>query len=512
MRMGQHQPTDDDQAAGACHDAAELARFGYRQQLARTMGGFSSFAVSFSLISILTGIFTNFGAGLAQVGPAVIWSWVVAVIGQLLVALMVAELAARFPLSGYGYQWATRLIGPRFGYFVGWLLLAQWLAGFPGICKTFAEQIHLALGAVLEAPPSVSWLTVGAITLVTLIHLWGIRLAALVNDFGVVAEIIGAAAITLVLLAIWLGSGTTKMSFLFKSTHLATGSPATWQAFGLSLLLGAWCITGFEAAADLAEETRKPRETVPRAVILSVLSSGIGGFLMLAAFILSIQNLTEIQKSDAPLVEVIHSQVGPTAMTALLVIVTVSIFACGVASMAAVTRLLFALARDNMLPASRILSQVHSKHQTPTYAILTIWLLTCVVVLLLEWQQALDIITSIATVAGYLGYGGIVLAGLVGLRHADWSPGFQLGRWRTLVGVVALVWTAVVVVALTIPNPAAPRPYAPLVATSAAIGVGALFYLVWIRQRIANGTAGPPPLANDELTEPAAVLAAPETV
>jgi amino acid transporter len=514
-------PADSDR-----RDNLELAHFGYRQQLARTMGGFSSFAVSFSLISITTGIFTNFGHGLRHAGPAVIWSWTIAVIGQFLVALVVAELANHMPLSGYGYQWASRLVGPRFGFFVGWFLLLQWLTGFPGICHTLARELHSYVVLINPSymPVGPAGLTAAVIAAIAVVHLYGIRLAALVNDLGVIAEIVGAALIIVVLLGIWLIAGNQSPSFLFDSTSYATAAPATWHGWALSLLLGAWCITGFEGAADLAEETHRPRATVPRAVITSELSSGIGGFLMLAAFLFSIEGLRDTQASGAPLLLIIQSKLGDRFTPLVMLVVFVSIFACGVASMAAATRLVFALARDNMLPGSPVLKGVDADHGTPRAAIVLVWLLSTAVVLALEGSGVLMFITSIATLAGYLGYGGIVLAAILGLRlrpavsriATSNDTGlinpperiFELGRWRGPVCWAALAWTVLLVIAVSLPihngHPVSAtttrtpgllaqlRPYAPLCATSGAIGVGVLLYGMFVRPRLRDGTAGPP--------------------
>lgn len=104
------------------------------------MGSFSSFAVAFSLNSVFSGVFANFGDGLRQVGGALGWSWALVLMGQMLVALVLAELSTRFPLSGYGYQWTGRLVNPHFGFFLGWLLILQFPSGFPGVCATLATQ------------------------------------------------------------------------------------------------------------------------------------------------------------------------------------------------------------------------------------------------------------------------------------------------------------------------------------------------------------------------------------
>jgi len=469
------------------HDAQDLRTLGYAPQLKRSMGAFSSFAISFSLISITTGIFANFQLGIRQAGPAVIWSWSVVVVGQLLVALVIAELSTHYPLSGYGYQWSSRLVSPRFGYFVGWLLLLQFLTGFPGVCNALAEYMHGFLQLDPDGWITVPRLTVLIISAIALIHIGGIRLASRVNDVGVTAEIAGSVLITVVLLALFGFASERGFEVLLDSTNFDTGRPATIGAFALSLLMGAWCLTGFEAAADLAEETHRPRRTVPRAVIASELSSGIGGFFMLLAFILAISSLTQVQESDVPLLTILRSRFGDRLIVAAMLIVFVSIFACGVASMAATTRLLFSLARDNMLPLSGLLKRVHPAKKSPVYAILVVWLVSSSVVLGLE---ELGLITSISATAGYLGYGGIILASLRAPRGRAQDGRFTLGRWRVPIAVAALVWTAVVAGALTIPS--LDGSHLAAWSTLVGIGVGTVLYFTLIRRRIARGQAGPP--------------------
>lgn len=485
--------------AGDERDAAELRRFGYLQQLRRSMGWFSSFAISFSMISISTGIFANFGMALVQVGPGLLWSWCLVVVGQLLVAVVLAELAVHYPLSGYGYQWASRLINPHFGFFVGWLLVLQYVTGFPGICQTLATQLHAVWenwlhqnhGPEFVVPVSVPWLTVGVMTVTALIHLFGIRLASLVNSAGVVAEIVGSTLITVVLLALFGLSRPDALTYIFEFPNHASGLPAGLPAFALSLLMGAWCITGFEAAADLSEETHDPRRNVPRAILSSQLSAGIGGFLMLLAFVLAIEDLPALQQAASdgkhPLVEIIRSRLGNRPTTGLMLIVMVAVFNCGVASLAHTSRLLFALARDNMLPGSQTLKAVHPQSQSPVNAILTVWMASSLVVLTME---NLQLITSVATVSGYLGYGMMVLTSLWARRARGRQEGFRLSKLSTAVAVAALVWTIVVVLALTIP--ATDGGHLPVISTAAGIGLGLLLYVGVVRGRLARGEAGPP--------------------
>lgn len=471
-------------------DANELQRFGYQQQLRRSMGHFSSFAVAFSLISVFTGVFANFGHGLRQVGGGVVWSWLIVLAGQMLVALVLAELSTRFPLSGYGYQWTSRLVNPHFGFFVGWLLTLQFLTGFPGVCATLATQLGNWLGGSWAAPSGITALTLGVIALTALVHLFGIRLASQVNNVGVWTELLGVTALSAVLIGIALARESAP-AILLDSTNAATAQPAGLGAWALSLLVGAWCLTGFEAAADLAEETRQPRRVVPRAILLSLLSSGVAGFLMLSGVLLAISELPAAQKADNPLLHTLQLVLGGAWMTPVLVVVGISVFACGLASMAATSRLLFAMARDRMLPGSRWLAFVAEGHRTPRNAILFIWAASSAVVLGLP---TLDIITQISAVAGYLGYAGIVVAALRQPASRA-TEGFRLGPARRWIGGAALVWVLGLVAALTIP----PTPLAgivtqhlPAISTAIAIAVGFVLYLVVIRRRLVRGEAGPP--------------------
>lgn len=481
-------------------DANDLQRFGYRPQLRRTMGLFSSFAIAFSLISITTGIFAGFQQGIREAGPAVLWSWGVVVLGQFLVALVLAELSTVFPLSGYGYQWTSRLVNPHYGFFVGWLLLLQFLTGFPGVCNTLASYLHgflwPAVNGVSHAPISVPWLTVVVISLVAFIHLLGIRWASRINDAGVIAEIAGSALIALVLLAVCGFHRQEGWGILFNTTSYETGQPARFSGFALSLLMGAWCLTGFEAAADLAEETRQPRKTVPPAILGSLLGSGVGGFFLLLAFILAIGDLAAVQASATPLLDIIQLRLGAGTVNALMIVVFISILACSVASMAAATRLIFSLSRDHMLPGSSFLAKVNPAHATPSYAIGTVWLISSAVVLGLE---KLAVITSISAVSGYLGYAGILWAALASAKRSAWAASdsqaqeeatFSLGRWRRPIGMGALLWTLLLTAALTIP--AVDGGHLPAITTAVACTLGAAIYFALVRKRILQGTAGPP--------------------
>ena len=472
-------------------DSRELQKLGYKQQLNRTMGGFSSFAISFSLISVLTGIFANFNFGFSQVGGAIAWSWLLVGFGQFLVALVMSDLSTRFPISGYGYQWTARLINPHYGFFVGWFLLVQFITGFPGTSQAMAVTLNTMLGGE-SSGWTVSLITLAIITSVTIIHLYGIKIVSLVNNLGVYAELAGVSVLITALVVIWLISGAVNTENLFKSVNAVSQNAAGFSSFALSLLLGAWCLTGFEAAADLAEETKSPRKHVPRAVISSQLSAALAGFLILVLLVLSAGNIGLTQGSDNALIAILENSIGTRATAATGMVVMLSIYACAVASMATATRLLFSMSRDNIFPFSSFLAKVNQKRQTPQIATLVIWVFSTMVILAF---RRIEIITSVGAVAAYLGYSGIMLATLITRKEMKPIEGFSLGRWRKSIQVLSLIWTLIVVAALSIPETdiqGVAVKYLPALMAIIVATAGALLYLLSVRKKIIKGIAGPP--------------------
>jgi amino acid transporter len=476
---------------GAADDALDLEQFGYKQQLKRSMGSFSSFAISFSLISVITGVFANFAFGIQQVGGVLIWSWLLVGFGQLLVALVMADLSNHYPISGYGYQWSSRLTNSHIGFFIAWALLMQFITGFPGVSQALVTTV-VGLSYQQVGQWTITFFTVIVISVIMLIHIFGIRLVTIINEIGVWAEIVGVIVIILVLWGIWIFSGTLDLSNLFISKNVETGQNVNFSSFALSLLVGAWCLTGFEAAADLAEETHQPKRTVPLTILSSHIAATLTGFLMIAGLIISIDDIGLLQESSNPILLVLESKMGATIVQVLTFIVVLSILACGLASMATASRLIYSMARDNMLPFSSILARVDEKYKTPRNATLFVWALGCIFVVII---RQLEIINSISAVAGYLGYCGILISTLITKKQNKPISGFSLGKWKKPIQGIALIWTLLVVSALTIPETQVigmDEKHLPAKSTFVAFCIGILIYLLIIRRRILRGEAGTP--------------------
>src|SRR5689334_10545945 len=176
-------------------DEADLARFGYKQELKRSLGVFSSFAVAFSYISPSTGIFTLFFLGLTTVGGVFIWSWPIVAIGQFIIALGWAELSSHYPVAGSVFQWTKYLSGKTYSWFTGWIYL------FAGILTVTSVCVTLPL-ALIPAFQNMGWnlanshhnqriIAIVTLMLITILNIFGVRLVALINNTGVLFEILG---------------------------------------------------------------------------------------------------------------------------------------------------------------------------------------------------------------------------------------------------------------------------------------------------------------------------------
>jgi len=423
------------------NDSRELAKFGYKQDLKRSMKKFSSFAVSFSLISILTGIFANFHFGFSEVGSFIPFSWTIVFVGQFIVALIMAELSVNFPISGYGYQWTYRLVGPKLGFTTGWLLLLQFLTGFPGICKALSILLSDLIFQNFNLNFSSLLISVVVIWIVTFIHLKGINLVSKINNFGVITEIIGV-----FILIIFLGY------FLFKKSDLdilnnlnnLSISDFTLKSFALSILLGAWCLTGFEAAADMSEETKNPKFTVPKSIKYSLVSSGILGLIiiLLSTIFLSTNNYQKINNNY--LTDMLQFEFGAPIYLTTLFFIIIAIFACAVACMATASRLIFSMSRDSILPKSKWLSFI-DKNKSPSNSLIFIGVISTLFIIIFK---KIELITSVSAISGYIGYCGIIYSSffLTGNNFINKIP--------KVLKTIGLVWCVFVVLCLLLPGQA----------------------------------------------------------
>jgi amino acid transporter len=442
-------------------DAADLARFGYKQELKRSLGLFSSFAVAFSYISPSTGIFTLFSLGLVTLGGVFIWTWPVVALGQFIVALNFAEVSSHYPIAGSVFQWTKYLANRSYSWFTGWIYL------FAGIITVTAVVATLPL-ALIPAINGLGWkglglggtqtvlhtqLVVALITLVviTVLNIYGVRLVALINNTGVLFEILGMFVFALVLMAFHNHQG-------FHVVTNSAGFPVNGSTFLAAMFMSLFVIYGFDTASTLSEETRDPRRAAPKAVLFSVVGAFIIGGVFLLGTLVAIPHLGAAVKAGWGPAQIIEANFPTAFATLYLFVVSAAIFVCCLSILAATIRLCFGMSRDNQLPISGVLSRVSPTLHTPVWSCIVIALLSAVPFIKYDGAGTIAIA---ATGMIYLSYflGNLVI---MAARTRGWpkvSAPFRLGRWGLLVNAVALLYGGAMIVNFAWPRVASnPEP------------------------------------------------------
>jgi urea carboxylase system permease len=427
----------DGSAGSMSSDTKDLESFGYKQELHRTLGLFSSFAAAFSYISPSTGIFTLFALGLITIGGVFIWSWPVVALGQIIVALNFAEVSSHYPVAGSVFQWTKYLAGRPYAWFTGWIYI------FAGIITVTSVVVTIPL-TVLPALYNMGWhvdagalhdqIWVAAIVLViiTVLNIFSIKLVATINNTGVIFEIIGMVVFAIVMLIV---HHHQSISIVTNSGGIHVTLPLFFAAMFMSLFV----IYGFDTASTLAEETNDPRRRAPQAVLMSVAGAFVIGAIFLIAMLMAIPNLGTAIKDGWGPAQIIDANFDKFWATVYLLVVTAAIFVCCMAIMAATVRLCFGMARDNRLPASRHLAKVHPQLRTPIWSCIAVAVIAAIPMLKYAGAGIVAIAaTAMIYLSYFLGNSAILYARTKGWPKVD-SP-FKLGRWGMLVNVLALAW------------------------------------------------------------------------
>jgi amino acid transporter len=472
-------------------DQNELSEFGYKQELRRTMDGYTSFALAFSMITITTTIFTLFAQPFQTVGGAAIWLWLPVMIGVLLIALVYGHLTVRLPVTGYAYQWSSRLVNPHYGWFTGWNAYLATFVGSAGIAVAFATVFAPDFWSSPTHGNVILLASIAIIAAVSL-NIVSITIASRLNNVGATAELVGTLGLTAAL-AVGLAF-FSKHQGLSVLTHVGSsaGSPVNIATVGLALLLPVYTLAGWEGSADLAEETHDPRRTAPSAMIRSVVISAVAAFFVYAVFALAIPgdlNKTVNATNENPLVAVFKYHFGQSASVVLQIVAFISIFSALLANITVATRTSFALARDNMLPLSGLWRYVNERTRTPIASTIAVGVVAIGVNFLSSGIATR--VLGIVSVAVYLTYGTTLVAVLIGVRRNTIpnAPAqyFSLGRWLVPVTLAGLLWCVIVIAYMTLPAP------------NKVVGeytiyfelAGLAWYLLRLRGKLLRGEAGP---------------------
>ena len=426
-------------------DERRLAELGYKQELNRSWSGFSNFAISFSIISILAGTFTTFGQAWNNGGPvAISWGWPIISAFILLIGFTMSELVSAYPTSGGIYWWSAKLGGAKAGFFTGWLNLIGLVAVTASVAYGCATFIDLTLSTFSESYAEGYSLTRVFITFVivlgiaSLLNIFSGHLMAIINNISVWWHVAGVALIVLILILV--PDTHQSMDFVFTERINNSGysdSKYWFLVLPLGLLLTQYTITGFDASAHLSEETHEASDAAARGLWQSIFYSAIGGWIILLAFLFAVQGDDVDKVASGGVAAIFTGALGSDWAALVLFISAAGQFFCTTACMTSASRMTFAFSRDGAMPGSRIWSKV-SKVRVPANAVLMVAVVSALITLpaLVEVNLGTEDEPLIVPVAFY----AVVSVAVIGLYLAflipiwlRWKAGdsFVPGRWTT---------------------------------------------------------------------------------
>jgi amino acid transporter len=428
-------------------DELEVQRLGYKPELPRTFNLFASFSVAFSFISVTSGVFGSFSLGLGYSGGYAAWAWLAVSAGQTIVALVFGMLASRIPLAGSSYQWVSRMAGPTLGWLQGWAFLMFVAISLLLVNYTLASTVIPPIFGYVGTTNNMMLVTAATTLVQGLILLFSTKIPERVNNVAVVTELLCTVGISVAITAAVIFKHHLHLGNLFqpevghKGSFTAIGGlfhSGWWQ---LALVMGIVSICGFEGSADMSEETLNPERNVPNAMWVSVVLSGIVGFMFIASLVVSAPNLAAVASSATPIADIVDSALGDFMGRIVLAIVAFSVFACGLVIYMDTTRIVYAMSRDERLPGWQLLRKVSPAFGTPFYAVLAVGILDIVLLVLLgRSSNALNIIVTVTSVLPPIMYGGPCVAALFYRNRLPKTAAWSLGRWELLVVVGAVLY------------------------------------------------------------------------
>lgn len=488
----------------AQYEDSSLEELGYKQELKRELGPFASFASGFSFVSILTTVFELFALGFGFGGPAFFWTWPIVFVGQFCVALIFAELSARFPIAGAIYQWSRRVSTDPLGWFAGWYMLIGYIVSIAAIAIAMQSvlpdvwsgfQIVGGESSITSASGSANAIILGTITIVIcgMISAFGVKQMAVITTIGVTTEIVGV-----VLMLIVLFMNPSRGPSVVFETGGVEGDGSYTLPFLTSMIMAAYVMYGFDSAAELSEETNNPRVTAPKAITQCMLVSAIGGGLLILGTLMAAPSVTSGELARDGIAYVLKAKAGDLMGRTLLAIVAVSIFSAALAIQASAVRVMFSMARDGRLPFSKALSWVSPRTHTP----LLPGFVVCALAIGVLWINygapgVFGAVTSVSVVVVYLAYLLVTIPLLFQrLRgHPVFSKPdtqhFNLGRWGGIViNFIAVVFGIGLLINIAWPRAAVYDPggghwylqyFAPLFLVAATIA-GVIAYPIMKRE------------------------------
>ena len=453
------------QGKTAVTDEERLAELGYTQDLETRKSGFQNFAISFTIISVLSGALTLYGTGINYGGPlqqAI--GWPIVSVFVIIVGLSMAELASAFPTAGGLYWWASRLGGPAWGWFTGWFNLIGEVAILAGIdygAATFTTALANLWFHYNNDSHHIIYMYAAILILHAVLNIFSVKLVGFLNHVSAYWHVFGVLAIVVVLIVV--PDAHQSVGWVFSKTvnNAAFGHSPFFFIFLLGFLQAQYTYTGFDASAHMSEETREASMTAAKGVVNSIVVSAIAGYALILALTFAIKDLSAVGAAGSfAVITVLEQALGRGGAEALLFIAVMGQLFCGMSAITASSRMLYAFSRDRATPGWRLWSKLNASH-VPYLGVCLIALLAFLLALPAWSSQTAFVyvaITSIATIGLYIAY---ILPVFLRLRAGDdFNPGpWSLGRWYKLLDVIAILWVVFICVLFILPTTEAAAPW-----------------------------------------------------
>jgi amino acid transporter len=420
-------------------DDEQLRALGYTSGFDRSMSLWQNFALGFTYLSPVVGVYSVFAVSVQAAGPPMVWSYLIAALGQMAVCLIFSEIVAQFPISGGIYPWSRRLVGKRWAWMAGWVYGWALFTTIAAVAVGAGPFLADFLG--FSATPGVTAaVAFGLVALATALNLLGTQLLARVALFGFVCELVGAIVVGLFLLAF---HRHQPLGIVFDSFGIKSGG-SYLPAFLAGATAGLFCCYGFEACADLAEETPDPGRRIPQAMRMTIYIGIAASIFVCIALLLALPDVRAVisGKEPNPVAAILRADFGTLGEKLVIAVVMVSFLSCILSLQAAASRVLFAYGRDGMIFGAKALTSISAQANVPWVALLVAGAVPGAIILLSPFlADAIATIISFATAGIYLAFQMVVIAALYA-RSRGWRPGgaFSLGAWGLPLNVAALIY------------------------------------------------------------------------
>ena len=432
-------------------DDAHLKKLGYDGKFDRSLSVWGTFALGFTYLSPLVGVYSLFAFGLQSGGPPSIWWLVIVGTGQLLVALIFGEVVSQYPISGGIYPWVRRLSNARFAWMAAWVYIWAVIVTVTSVAEYGTS--FLASLFDLEATKELTLiLAVAFLVIALVVNLSGTKTLARVAKIGLAAELVGVIGVGLFLMIF---ERKNEFSVLFD-TFGTEGDGSYLPVFIGAALTGLFLFYGFEACGEVAEEVSDPARAIPRAMIMTILVGGVSGIVAFLGYILAAPDLAAIVSGENadPIAGILEASLGTVGSKIFLVVALTAFLSCVLSLQAAGSRLLYSFGRDGMMPGHQWLPEpsTHKGARHAPFVACVVPILICLLIYIGE-EGLLNQITAFAVLGIYIAFQSVVLAALLA-RFKGWKPAgpFSLGAWGMIVNIIALAYGVFAMIMLATPG------------------------------------------------------------